>query len=121
MSGGKLNQFSYLLTFKGRMKRLPFLFIQAIIMTAGIIDRNYVMVSLYNYVNIGGSKAQFYYQMGAATIFASVLLYLWFATTVKRLHDINLSGNYAVIAAIPYINLLLLLYLIFAPPKDDEC
>jgi uncharacterized membrane protein YhaH (DUF805 family) len=50
----------------------------------------------------------------------SMLVFAWlsFATTVRRLHDMNRSGWWYLLGSAPMINAVLLVLLVFMPPID---
>lgn len=48
-------------------------------------------------------------------ILSILLVWILYATYVKRLHDLGKSGWYALVVLIPFLNLLFILYLGFAP------
>lgn len=48
-------------------------------------------------------------------ILSILLVWILYATYVKRLHDLGKSGWYALVVLIPFFNLLFILYLGFAP------
>ena len=48
-------------------------------------------------------------------ILSILLVWILYATYVKRLHDLGRSGWYALVVLIPFFNLLFILYLGFAP------
>lgn len=45
----------------------------------------------------------------------SVGLYLFFVFSMKRLHDFNESGYWAILLFVPLVNILLVLYLLLMP------
>ena len=48
-------------------------------------------------------------------ILSILLVWILYATYVKRLHDLGKSGWYALVVLIPFFNLLFILYIGFAP------
>ncbi len=46
-------------------------------------------------------------------------VYLVIIAGVRRLHDLNRSGWYLLLAFIPLVNLVIILYLLFAPGKVE--
>jgi uncharacterized membrane protein YhaH (DUF805 family) len=51
----------------------------------------------------------------AGLILSVPLVWVLYATYIKRLHDLGKSGWYALVVLIPLINLLFILYLGFVP------
>lgn len=51
----------------------------------------------------------------AGLILSIPLIWVLYATYIKRLHDLGKSGWYALVVLIPLINLLFILYLGFVP------
>ncbi len=51
----------------------------------------------------------------AGLILGVPLIWVLYATYIKRLHDLGKSGWYALVVLIPLINLLFILYLGFVP------
>lgn len=46
-------------------------------------------------------------------------VYLVIIAGIKRLHDLNRSGLYLLLAFIPLVNVVIILYLLFAPGKVE--
>ena len=44
----------------------------------------------------------------------------WFAVNVRRLHDLNKSGLWLILLAIPYVNIILLIALLFIPGSKER-
>ncbi len=96
--------------FNGRLNRLAyFLRSIALLLTASIVDIFLLFIS----VSDSGS-------LEPSTVIAAIFLMLqiMFLTsnlslTVRRLHDINLNGWWAILEFIPYVNIAFWLVLVF--------
>ena len=97
--------------FKGRYSRLEFL-INSIIwgipsLSSGIIVNSHI---------------SFDQEMHVWMLFALLILFnlLYLNATVKRLHDIDKSGWYALYILIPFLSIFFLFYLLFSKGTDGE-
>lgn len=100
------NLIDLLLSPKGRIKRIPYLF--------GIF-----LVAII-YYNLSSAAANFVDEIQSLFIAFTVVIFvlliiLWpfLVFHIKRLHDVNLSGWFSLIALIPFINFLFFLFLLF--------
>ena len=48
------------------------------------------------------------------------MLYVAVVISIRRLHDLNLSGWIVLVMLVPIVNILALVYLLFAPGKDPR-
>ena len=97
-----------LFSFNGRIKRTKFWLIYIPIWLIG-----FVLWSAFDEADEANDASEF---LLIIVVFISLLLvWVQFATYVKRLHDLDKDGLYALTGLIPLINLLLILYLGFAP------
>ena len=46
--------------------------------------------------------------------------YLVIVVGIRRLHDLNRSGSYLLLAFVPFVNVVMILYLLFAPGKAES-
>lgn len=53
-------------------------------------------------------------------IASMVLGFVGLGATARRFHDINLTGWYTILALVPVLNLIVILYLIVAEPLDNN-
>lgn len=53
-------------------------------------------------------------------IFTLAFFYLYITFMIRRLHDVNQTGWFALLIFIPLVNLILALYLLFAPGTQGE-
>lgn len=69
-----------------------------------------------------GSRSSANMGVFGAIMFIFIVAYLVFNIffTVKRLHDVNLSGWVYLVTLIPVINVLIALYLLFAPGTEGQ-
>ena len=87
---------------KGRIKRLPFLFGELLIVFAWLV--------VVNEDKMSDSAAHLNFLI---VVFILTAVWIHWVLTIKRLHDVNLSGWFSVINSVPIINLLFILFLLF--------
>ncbi|MBG0795852.1 tetratricopeptide repeat protein [Methylocystis sp. H62] len=103
-----------LFSFKGRLNRLHFLFVQlGIIACLFVINTSIIILLVTSPPSV----------LAAGLLICELLMLLpllWIvaATTVKRLHDLNNNGYYVIIFSIPTFYVLLLLFGILNPFLD---
>lgn len=98
--------------YSGRTSRLEFLyfylFLNFVISLSIILLLCIMMVIINNFI----SEEFSFVSLIFAVVFGIIREYMNYPIIVRRLHDANLSGWWALINLIPIINLLLLLVLI---------
>lgn len=47
-------------------------------------------------------------------------IYVVIIAGIRRLHDLNRSGSYLLLAFVPLVNVVMILYLLFAPGKVES-
>lgn len=103
---GSKTDFSDFLSFKGRMQRREY----AVIIFASILVILFLDSVFYTYT------------LSPIIYFAIhiIVIYVVLSSSTKRFRDLNRSGNYAALMIIPVVNIPVLLYLLFAPRKNDK-
>ena len=91
-----------LITLDGRRGRLSFLFA-----TLGLIAAQIVLVLILTMIGVGPDATDF--------ISAAIVLWPQICIGVQRFHDLGQSGWWMLLTAIPIVNLLVFLYLLFVP------
>ena len=101
----------------------------------GFLPLSMILIILMAISNISLSTFTTYFQVNSETLapvgfikflnYAVILLSFFIFViisnvSVKRLHDTNNNGWWAILNLVPLINLLLLLFLFFAPSKKDN-
>jgi len=99
--------------FKGRYSRLEFLINSIIWGIPSLL--NGMIWSIYTNVNYDQEIHKW-------MLFALLILFnlLYLNATVKRLHDIDKSGWYALYILIPFLGIFFLFYLLFSKGTDGE-
>lgn len=69
---------------------------------------------------IGETNGFFKFLNLIIVIFWISIYALVFNITVKRLHDVNINGWWAILSLIPLLNFILLIFLLFAPSKQNN-
>ena len=96
----------------GRLKRLPFLLAELlIVLIFFLIGKEERILALDTF-----DTNRVFLFLG------SILLIGWvhFVLTIKRLHDVNLSGWVSLINCVPFVNFFFLLFLIFKGSVDPN-
>lgn len=106
------NASNSLFSFKGRVNRGNFwlVLIPLFLISAGI---QVAIISSMSNMSRGDSNTMGFVIMSA--LFYIPALWILIATYVKRWHDINKSGWWSLILLIPWVNLLVILFLGLAP------
>ena len=69
-------------------------------------------VSVFNWPGI--------YISGIVLLLATVISYLFYLLTVKRLNDLNRSRKWILLSLVPFVNWLFLAYLLLFKPSDAK-
>ncbi|MDV0445618.1 Inner membrane protein YhaI [Methanimicrococcus sp. At1] len=77
----------------------------------------YGLVMLLSFITFNiGEEAYFLTGLIAAAVFIAAAVYFFFfklLQEIKRLHDVNLSGWWAIFGFVPFLSIIYYLYLIF--------
>ena len=92
----------FFLSPKGRIKRAPFL-----------LGEFLIVFSWFVLVNEDKMSDSATYLNFLIVVFVLAIVWIHWVLTIKRLHDVNLSGWFSVINSVPIINLLFILFLSF--------
>jgi len=98
----KPNDWNLFWSIKGRLRRKYY--IKRVVFL--------LIPSIFFLIIFGDSNSDTVYFYGSTLLIATYLIIV--LQSIKRLQDINISGWYCLVLLIPYINLLFLIYLIFA-------
>lgn len=102
----------FLLSPKGRIKRLPFLF--------GIAPLSAFLYFLSMVFNERAEQIETLSALLAVLMILLLLLWAYWILHIKRLHDVNLSGWFSLITLIPIINLFFFFFLLFKKAVDPN-
>jgi uncharacterized membrane protein YhaH (DUF805 family) len=100
-----------LFSFYGRIRRRKFWDVIVSLLIFGFVLELTALQNLGPFV-AGGAAAGV---IGLGLVIFIPVIWCIFATNVKRWHDLNMSGWMVLTLFIPYVNLLVLLYLGIAP------
>ena len=106
MFGRRIGRLGFLLSF------IIWVLLPLVVVFIEAFNRNINITGIRGVVNIACLIL-----LGAILIWS---IPLFVSLYVRRLHDLNMSGLYALLILVPIVNLILLLYLLFAPGKDKK-
>ncbi len=96
-----MNTLRLLFSSKGRIDRKEYLI--RVVLSFIII----VLIQVFSIVNNG----EFFKGLAIVSFYIILVIYLY-SSTIKRLHDVDLSGWYSLLLIVPFINIVFILYLI---------
>lgn len=117
-----------LLTFRGRRDRLSYILVS---LATLVISTCYtILVSDIFQVNVpfqygydGPSKIEKYLDflfLGDVWVGIIMMIYVWIATSIQRLHDMGLSGWFLLVTFVPVIGNIFGMIIVFAPSEDTK-
>jgi uncharacterized membrane protein YhaH (DUF805 family) len=102
--------------FKGTLKRFPY-FIRISIATIVLFVAQFLII-YFAVANVPALFKSFGY-LPCATVSLSVIVYI-ISLCIRRLNDAGQSGYWSLMVLIPLVNVILIIYLLFALRKESS-
>ncbi len=123
MSSNKQNLLALLFVPEGKIDRMQFFLMNLWLLVLGILLMFLAGGGIMFSANKGGMASSTVMAGGimglVMLVFSLLMFYISVVITIKRLRDAGLSPWFVVLYFVPFVNLLLFIYLLIAPSKES--